>query len=500
MLEFLNESLAVLLSPATLGLLAGGVLLGLLFGIIPGLTATLAVILLVPMTYGMSAVTSISVLIGVYIGGISGGLVSAILLGMPGTPSSITTAFDGFPLAMRGQARKALSAGIAANLFGTITGWLFLIAIAPQLARLALKFGPFEYVTVILFGLTTVISLSGGSILKGCIAGLAGLAICTIGMDPITGMARNTFGLDALSGGINAVPAMIGLFVVAEVFRECERQGSAIAAARLNLGPDDSRFTGREFLRSVPNLLRSSIVGVGIGILPGIGGSLANFVAYDQAKKASPDPASFGRGNIQGVLASESANNAVIGGALIPMLALGIPGDVVSAALMGGLQLHGLEPGPLLFAENPAFIGAVYVAFGINALLMFLFMTLLGIRILPKLLCVPKKYLLPIVLVASTVGCYNLGYSTADMWTALVFGIIGYGMGKFDFPVTPMIISLVLGKMLEKQLRLALLMGKGSLLPMFSQPICLLFLALAALSLAASFRRGKNRRNDGGKP
>lgn len=498
MLELLNHSLSVLLDPATMGLLAGGVLLGLIFGIIPGLTATLAVILLVPMTYGMSAITSISVLIGVYIGGISGGLVSAILLGMPGTPSSITTAFDGFPLARQGQARKALSAGIAANLFGTMVGWIFLIAIAPQLARVALKFGPFEYVTVIIFGLTTVISLSGGSVLKGCIVGLAGLATCTIGMDPITGVARNTFGLEGFSGGINAVPAMIGLFVVAEVFRECERQGSAIAAARLRVDPG-SRFTWREFFRSVPNLVRSSLIGVGIGILPGIGGSLANFVAYDQAKKASPEPDSFGKGNIQGVLASESANNAVIGGALIPMLALGIPGDVVSAALMGGLQLHGLEPGPLLFAENPAFIGAVYAAFCINALLMFVFMTLLGVRILPQLLRVPKKYLLPVVLVASTVGCYNLGYSTADMWTALVFGIIGYGMGKFGFPVTPMIISLVLGKMLEKQLRLALLMGKGSLFPMFSQPICLIFLALAALSLAASWRRGKKRSSDGGK-
>ncbi|MBS6830380.1 MAG: tripartite tricarboxylate transporter permease [Desulfovibrio sp.] len=490
MFETLTGAFAHFTDLFTLLLLSGGVLLGLLFGIIPGLTATLAVILLVPMTYGMSAVASISVLIGVYIGGISGGLVSAILLGMPGTPSSITTAFDGFPLAKQGKARKALTAGIAANLVGTLTGWSFLVAIAPQLARLALQFGPFEYVAVILFGLTTVISLSGGSIFKGCIVGILGLAICTIGMDPITGMPRNTFGLDFLSGGINAVPAMIGLFVVAEVFRECENQAVRIMGDKLRVA-DDSRFTWQEFIRGLPNLIRSSLIGVGIGILPGIGGSLANFVAYDQAKKASPEPESFGKGNIQGVLASESANNAVIGGALIPMLALGIPGDVVSAALMGGLQLHGLEPGPLLFTENPQFVSAVYIAFLINAILMFVFMMLMGNRILPKLLLVPKKYLLPIVLVASTVGCYNLGYSIVDMWTAVVFGVVGYVMGKCNYPVTPMIISLVLGKMLEKQLRLALLMGKGSLLPLFTHPLCLLFIILALLSLFISFRRAR---------
>lgn len=490
MFETIAAAFAEVADPFTLLLLSGGVLLGLLFGIIPGLTATLAVILLVPMTYGMSAVTSISVLIGVYIGGISGGLVSAILLGMPGTPSSITTAFDGFPLAQQGKARKALMAGIVANLAGTLVGWTFLVAIAPQLARLALQFGPFEYVAVILFGLTTVISLSGGSVFKGCIVGLLGLALCTVGMDPINGMPRNTFGLSFLSGGINAVPAMIGLFVVAEVFRECENRATRILSDDLKVS-GDSRFTWREFTRSVPNLVRSSLIGVGIGILPGIGGSLANFVAYDQAKKASSEPESFGRGNIQGVLASESANNAVIGGALIPMLALGIPGDVVSAALMGGLQLHGLEPGPLLFTENRQFVSAVYIAFFINAILMFTFMMLLGNRILPKLLLVPKKYLLPIVLVASTVGCYNLGYSLADMWTAVIFGIVGYIMGKFEYPVTPMIISLVLGKMLEKQLRLALLMGKGSLLSLFTEPLCLLFIALALFSLFISFRRSR---------
>ncbi len=488
MFEALFSASALFLDPVNILLLSGGVLLGLLFGIIPGLTATLAVILLVPITYGMPPDLGISILIAVYIGGISGGLVSAILLGMPGTPSSITTTFDGFPMTQKGQARKALTAGICANLFGTVVGWLFLVSLAPQLAKLALQFGPFEFVAVILFGLTTVISLSGDSFFKGLIVSVLGLLVCTIGLDPISGAPRSTFGLSFLEGGISAVPAMIGLFVVAEVFKECERSLAKISLAHIAI-ENSAGFSLKEFICAIPNLIRSSFIGVLIGIMPGIGGTLANFVAYDQAKKASSDPQSYGQGNVGGVLASESANNAVIGGAMIPMLAIGIPGDVVTAALIGGLQLHGLEPGPLLFTENPAFISSVYIAFGLNAFLMFIFMMALGSRILPKLLLIPKKYLLPLVLVASTVGCYNLGYSLADMWVAVIFGVIGYLFNRFKYPITPMIISLVLGRMLEKQLRLALLMAKGSLLPMLSSPMSLLFLTLAVLSVGYSLYR-----------
>lgn len=486
MIDSLMAASAAFADPISLALLCCGVLLGLLFGIIPGLTATLAVILLVPMTYGMDPALGISILIGVYIGGISGGLVSAILLGMPGTPSSITTAFDGFPMTKHGQARRALTAGVVSNLCGTVIGWFFLISLAPQLAGLALQFGPFEYVAVILFGLTTVISLSGESIVKGLIVTTLGLTLCTIGLDPINGSERCTFDLEFLSGGIAAVPAMIGLFVVAEVFKECEKSASSIVRTTIVVD-STSRFGWKDFVVSLPNQIRSSLIGVLIGIMPGIGGSLANFVAYDQAQKASSDPKSFGKGNVAGVIASESANNAVIGGAMIPMMALGIPGDVVTAALIGGLQLHGLEPGPLLFTDNPQFIASVYVAFGLNALIMFTFMMLLGSHILPKLLLIPKKYLLPIVLVASAVGCYNLGYSLSDMWCAVIFGIFGYLLNRFKYPITPMIISLVLGKMLEKQLRLALIMSKGSMLPLLTTPLSLFFIVLAILSILYSF-------------
>ncbi len=471
MLMHILEASAVIFSPLTFCSILGGVLLGIVFGIIPGLTATLAVILLIPITYGLDPISGLAVLIGVYIGGISGGLVSATLIGMPGTPASITTVFDGFPLTKKGQAARALKVGITANFVGTMIGWLFLISIAPQLAHIALSFGPIEYVAVIFFGLSTVVSLSGDSVVKGVIVALLGLALCTIGTEPVLGSARNTFGFSGLTGGISAVPAMIGLFVLGEVFASLESKEPQITAGQVSF-KDSGSFPLREIRASSGNFLRSGLIGVGIGLLPGIGGSLANFVSYDQAKKASKEPETFGTGNIQGIIASETANNATIGGALIPMMALGIPGDVVSAALMGGLQLHGLQPGPMLFVENPVFIWGIYIAFIVSAFLMYASMMLAGTRVLPMILRVPKRFLLPVVVVASVVGCYNLDYSITDMWCTLFFGVLGYFLSKYKFPLPPLVISLVLGSMFEKQLRLALMDGKGDLMgPIMGSPI-----------------------------
>ncbi|MDR2391282.1 MAG: tripartite tricarboxylate transporter permease [Planctomycetota bacterium] len=486
----LLDAIAVVMQPLLLLEMLGGVILGIMFGIIPGLTATLAVVLLIPLTYGMDAISGVAILVGVYIGGISGGLVSAILLGMPGTPSSIATVFDGFPMAKQGRGAKALSMGIFGNLFGTLVSWLFLITLASQLAHLALKFGPFEYVAVIVFGFTTVISLSGDSIPKGVVSCLFGLVVCTIGSDPVIGVTRNTLGLELLESGINAVPAMIGLFVVAEVFRNIASESATIVEDDLKVA-DKGGITWADVKASGWNLVRSSLIGVAIGMLPGIGGSLANIVAYDQAKKGAKDPETYGTGNVQGVIAPEAANNATIGSALIPMLALGIPGDVVTAALVGGLMLHGLQPGPLLFVDNPDFVYGIYVAFLIGALMMFGVMYLASNSLLPKLLLVPKKYLLPVVLVACSVGCYNLNFSFTDMWMSLVFGFIGFGMATLRFPITPVVISMVLGTTLENQLRLALVSSEGSPIPLFTQPISLLFLVLAVLSVALALRKKK---------
>jgi len=479
----------VVLSTMTLTnllLIVLGVVWGIIFGMIPGLTATLAVVVLIPATYGLGAVTGISMLIGIYIGGVSGGLVSAILIGMPGTPASITTVFDGFPLAKKGLGQKALGIGITSNLVGSMLGWICLVSMAPEIAKFALKFGPFEYAAIIIFGLTAVISLSGTSMLRGFVMAVFGLLLSTIGLDPTYAMPRNTFGLEFLKSGISPIPAMIGLFVVSQVFVEAEKISVKFLIPKpAKLG---RFFSAKEVKASIGNFLRSGVIGILIGILPGIGGALANFIAYDQAKKASKNPETFGEGNIQGIIASETANNASVGGALIPMISLGIPGDAVTAALLGGLMLHGLQPGPLLIRDNPAIVYGIFSSYVIATLAMFAIM-MVGIKIFPAILRIQKSFLLPLVLAAGIVGCYNLQYSLTDVWVAVSFGFFGFVFLKNDFPLTPVVISLVLGKMLEENLRLALLSSETGLLPLFTRPISLIFMLAAAVSVGLSFTK-----------
>ncbi len=495
MTQSMFDAAAVIFMPSTLALLFAAVALGILFGIIPGLTATLAVILLIPITYGMDATVGIAVLIALYIGGISGGLVSAILLGMPGTPSSIATVFDGYPMTKKGLASRALKTGIFSNLVGTVVSWLFLVTLAPEIAQIALSFKSIEYVSVIIFGLTTVISLSGDSYLKGLISCIFGLLITTIGTDPTTGVERNTLGMSSLLlSGIDATPAMIGMFVVAEVFNSL-RPSKMDGLKASDIAVQNQKLDLREMRSSAWNFIRSSLIGVGIGILPGLGGNLASIVSYERAKKASKESATYGTGNPQGLIASEAANNATIGGAMIPMLALGIPGDIVTAALIGGLMLHGLQPGPMLFLEHPVFINGIYLSFLVSAIFMFIIMYAASDRLLPKLLLVPKRYLMPIVLIACTVGCYNLGYNLSDIWSTLIFGLLGLLFSRFGFPVTPVIISMILGKILEVQLRTALIDTNGSVIPFFTQPISCVFLLLAIGSTFFALRKKMQLKN-----
>ena len=389
MTDLVNAFMGVF-DPVSFALITGGTIFGIIFGAIPGLTATLAVILLIPLSYGLEPTQGISMLVGVYIGGISGGVVAAVLLGMPGTPSSMVTVLDGFALAKQGRAGKALGAGVTANLAGSFIGWLFLIALAPQVARFALEFGPIENTAVLLFGFTAVISLSGGSITKGICMTALGMAFSTVGVDPISSMERNTLGFSVLTNGISQMPAMIGLFVVAQAFAEMDTLSERfiIAASRLT-----DRFMSLTELRaSLPNFIRSGLIGTAIGILPGIGGTLASVVAYDQQKRAAKHPENYGRGELQGIIASETANNATIGGALIPFLALGIPGDTVTAALLGGLQIHGLDPGPILFSRHMDMVYGVFVAFILSCVVMYVFMQFVGTYVFPVALRLQKKY------------------------------------------------------------------------------------------------------------
>ena len=487
MTDLVNAFMGVF-DPVSFALITGGTIFGIIFGAIPGLTATLAVILLIPLSYGLEPTQGISMLVGVYIGGISGGVVAAVLLGMPGTPSSMVTVLDGFALAKQGRAGKALGAGVTANLAGSFIGWLFLIALAPQVARFALKFGPIENTAVLLFGFTAVISLSGGSITKGICMTALGMAFSTVGVDPISSMERNTLGFSVLTNGISQMPAMIGLFVVAQAFAEMDTLSERfiIAASRLT-----DRFMSLTELRaSLPNFIRSGLIGTAIGILPGIGGTLASVVAYDQQKRAAKHPENYGRGELQGIIASETANNATIGGALIPFLALGIPGDTVTTALLGGLQIHGLDPGPILFSRHMDMVYGVFVAFILSCVVMYVFMQFVGTYVFPVALRLQKKYILPLVMVMSLIGCYNMEYSMMAVWVALAFGVLGYVLKKFRYPLMPLIIGLILGPMFERELRLACIQAGGSFAEFLSSPIALVFLALTVLSLAVALRKG----------
>lgn len=480
----LANLLELLTSTAMVWMLVG-VALGLVFGAIPGLSATLAVVLLIPFTYSMSTEAGLATLIGAYVGGISGGLVSAVMINMPGTPSSVATTFDGFPMAQQGRAGKALGVAVISSFIGTVASWVVLVCFAPALSRLALQFGPYEMVGAILFGFTAVISLSGESIHKGVISALLGLTLCLVGIDNFSFAKRATFGNPMLSGGIPYMPALIGMFVISEIFTQFEKIDEKYIVPKQKF--DQCYMTLKELRESVPNFIRSSVIGIFIGILPGIGGSFSNFVTYDLAKRSSKDPDSFGKGNYQGIVASETGNNATIGGALIPMVAMGIPGDIVTAALMGGLMLKGAAPGPYFIREHAELANTIFNSVLVSSFFMLILMLVIGVRVFPTILRLPKVILLPVVMVMALAGIYNINYSIAEIFVGLMMGFAGYLLDKFKYPKTPLVITLILGKNFEVYLRRALSMSKGSLLPFVTRPYSILFLIATAAALAAPF-------------
>lgn len=487
------EGFTIFFNFTSLVLMMLGTLLGLVFGSIPGLTAALAVAILVPLSFGLPPAVGLTMLIGAYVGGISGGLVSATVLGMPGTPSSVATTFDAFPLAKKGFAGKALGIGITASCIGGLISGVILVTVAPLLARVALTFSSFEYTMIMFFGLTTVVSLSGRNIGAGLVSAGVGLSLATIGPDPLTGTVRNTMGLPFLEAGIRFFPALIGLFVVTEVLDSLRDLTSKYITSSEKITRIWPTF--KELRHSWLNFLRSSLIGVGIGILPGIGPAVSNFVSYDQAKKASKDPDSFGKGNIDGIIASETSNNATLGGALIPMLTLGIPGDAVTAILLGGLMIHGIQPGPLLFRDQAGLVNAIFISYFFAAIFIFLFMMLGGVKLFVKLLRLPKYVLLPLVIVMCVAGIYNESYAMIDVYSVLLFGVLGLFFKKAGLPIFPIVIALILGPMFEVHLRTALMASAGSFSPFFTRPVSIgLFIVsivMVGYSVWVSFRKTK---------
>ena len=477
---------AVLLDPGAILWVFVGTLVGILFGCIPGLTATMAIAMFLPMTYGMAATEGQATLMALYIGGISGGLISAILLNIPGTPACMATCLDGTPLARKGQAGKALGVGIVFSFMGTILSLLALVGISPALANIAIKFGPWEYFSITVFSLTLIITLSEENLVKGLITGIIGLMLATVGLAPIDSVSRYTFGSNALNGGFDILTVLVGVFAISEILLAAENSHKPSASQKATVITDFNikgfGFSLKEFFSQIPNCIRSALIGIGLGILPGIGSGTSNMLSYTIAKNQSKHPEKFGTGIIDGVVASETANNATVGGTIIPLLTLGIPGDSTSALLLGALIMKGVQPGPLIFREHGEVVYAIYAAVALSSLFM-LFIMFFGMKGFVKILKVPQPLLLPLVFVLCMVGAYGTNNRIFDCWALIFFGLVGYLLRKGNFPTTPLILGFVLGSIMELNFRRALSYSNGNYMEFITHPISGVFLAIALFSL-----------------
>ncbi len=489
-MNLITMGIPVIANPICMLLLFLGVFVGIVFGAIPGLTTAMAITLFLPVTYSLSTAEGVTLLIALYVGGISGGLISAILLQIPGTPSSLATCFDGHPMAAKGEAGRAILIGVAASFMGTLISWFGLVLISPVLAKVAIKFSMPEYFAVALFSLSTVSTLVKGSPIKGLMACLFGILISTIGQAPVDGAPRFTFGQTSLLGGIATLPILLGFFAVAEVMSASEKVGREQKMIIGSLtGIPKFRDTVKDILSQPVNLVRSSIIGLGIGILPGIGGGTSNIISYSVAQSSSKYPEKFGTGITDGIVASEAANNASIGGALIPLLTLGIPGDNVTAILLGGLTLKGISAGPMLFTKERSLIGAIFCVLLMATFIMAVMETV-ALPVFVRLLRIPKYILLPIVFVLCCVGAFGVNSRMFDVYCVLAFGAIGYILAKLKFPKTPLIMGYILGNIAEKNLLRGLMLYHGSFWPFLRRPITLAFVIITLIMLAWGFFGG----------
>lgn len=477
--EVLAEAFLTILKPDLLLWMMTGAAAGVLIGALPGMTSVMAMTLLLPFTFTQSPERGLAILLSVYVGGMSGGLISAILLRMPGTPSSIATTFDGYPMAQQGNAARAMGLAILSSFFGTVVGSVLLSVSAPPLARFVLSFGSFEYFALSVLALSVMVSLSGRSLVKGLLSGLFGLWIATIGTDPVEGVPRFTYGFTELQSGLALLPVLVGVFAVSQVLREA----NAVQKEYLLPETDYRRFLPsiQDLFKQFGNALRSALVGVYVGALPGTGGDVAGLLAYDWARRRSRHPERFGRGAEEGVVAAEAANNGVIGGALIPALTLGIPGNAATAILLAGLTIHGLNPGPFLFRDHVVLVYVVFAALFLSAFLVFT-VQLTCIRLFVGTLRMPKYVLLPVVLVFCFVGSFVLNNRIFDIWVLLGFGVIGYVLEKGGFPLGPLVLGVIVGPMAENHLRIGLMTSMGSIVPLFTRPLSLGILCLALAS------------------
>ena len=486
MLELLGAALVNVVQVKYLLPLVVGTFVGVIGGALPGVTITMTIIVALPFTYGLDPLQGLATMVGLYVGGSAGGLLTACLLGIPGTPSAVATTFDGFPMARRGEPGRAVWLGIWASCFGGLLGGVFLIATTGLLAKFALAFGPWEFFSLFVLALSMVAGLVESSLLKGLLAGMLGLVVTVIGNEPMMGGSRLAFGISFLEGGIDFLPVLIGVFAFAQIMSDVEKmrgaREAAVAVAQVaSLAASQLKVLG-DILKRPFLLLWSSIVGVWIGVLPAIGGSAANMMAYDQAKKFSKRPEAFGTGIPEGIIASEASNNANVGGSLVTIMAFGIPGDAVTAVMLGALAIHGIQSGPLFMTQQSTLAYGIFAAYLLAHPIMVLIMAVVA-RWSLRVVNVPKELLFPVVLVLCVIGAFALNNTMANVYVLLVFGLLGYAMVKAGLPLAPFILGVILGDQIEINLIRAIMSDADPWL-FLTRPISGVLLGLSVASVA----------------
>lgn len=454
-----------------------GVAIGIIFGALPGFSATMGVAVFVPFSYVLEPGAALLLLSGVYCGAIYGGSIPAVLIGIPGTPASVPTSLEGRELVKQGRSGEALALVTFSSAFGGFASSIALLLFAPLLAIVALKVGPPEQMMIAIFGLSVVSILSEGNMLKGLFVGFLTLLIATIGQDPMLGFPRFTFGNFQLTGGLETVSVLIGLFSLPEVFKMLEDTKQSEKASKVS----KMRLSIKSILANSFNLIRSTIIGIVIGIIPAAGPDIASFLSYNEAKKASKHPEKFGNGSDEGIIASEAANNGVTGGSLIPLLTLSIPGSAPAAIFLGAMIIHGLRPGPLLFTQHASTVYTLLVGFAIVNIMIF-FVGWAFCKFAGKILLIPKQILAVIIVVLATVGSFSIQQNMMDVVTMFVAGIVGYFMLKYDYPLSPVALALLLGPMLEEAITLTNTMYDNFFM-IFTRPLTIVFASFIVFSL-----------------
>ena len=483
-MDIFLEALLNIIDPVTLIYMVVGVGAGLMAGSIPGFTIAMAIVLTLPFTFSMPPAQGLATMISVLVGGLSGGLMSGILTGIPGTPSSVATTFDGFPMARAGEPGLALGIGVWSSFCGGIISAILLVLFAPQLAMVGLEFQPWDFFMLVMFALTVTASLAGEHLVKGLIAGAAGLLIRTVGEDDAVGVGRFDFGSDYLLTGFDFIAVLIGLFAFSQLLSDLRNPVTARNALsdrkQVKVKIEHRRAIGI-LLKNWVVVIRSALIGMFTGILPGAGGSIANILSYDQAKKAAKDDSKFGKGDPRGIIAPEASNNAVEGGALTPLMALGIPGDITAAIMLGALLMHDIVPGPTFIQDEPVLAYSIYIAFFLASFIMIGMQS--GVLRIFVLVTRIKTYVLAtVILTFATIGVFALHNSIEDIWTLFFFGIMGFVMRQFGFPLAPMILGVVLGNIAELNLARALAIDADPML-FFVRPWSLFFAIVAVFSM-----------------